>query len=115
YSRFGDAPIKGNIFQLKNQGTQFNSVTEFKTNTWYHLAIVNDGTKIRFYINGRLDIEIDSPGRVTNLGKDKFHFGNTDYLRANVMVSEMRFWTKAISQTQIKNNMFAINPKTEGL
>ena len=115
YSRFGDAPIKGTIFQLKNQGTQFNSVTEFKTNTWYHLAIVNDGTKIKFYINGRLDIEIDSPGKVTNLGKDKFNFGNTDYLRANVMVSEMRFWTKAISQTQIQNNMFAINPKTEGL
>lgn len=115
YSRFGDAPIKGTIFQLKNQGTQFNSVTEFKPNTWYHLAIVNDGTKIKFYINGRLDIEIDSPGEVTNLGKDKFHFGNTDYLRANVMVSEMRFWTKPISQTQIQNNMFAINPKAEGL
>ncbi|WGQ11559.1 DUF1735 and LamG domain-containing protein [Pedobacter gandavensis] len=115
YSRFGDAPIKGSIFQCKNQGTQFNSVTEFKPNTWYHLAIVNDGVKIRFYINGRLDIEIDSPGKITNLARNKFGFGNTDYLKANVLVSEMRFWTKAISQTQIQNNMFAINPKTEGL
>lgn len=115
YSRFGDAPIKGSIFQCKNQGTQFNSVTEFKPNTWYHLAIVNDGVKIRFYINGRLDIEIDSPGKITNLARNKFSFGNTDYLKANVLLSEMRFWTKAISQTQIQNNMFAINPKTEGL
>lgn len=115
YSRFGDAPIKGSIFQCKNQGTQFNSNTEFKKNTWYHLAIVNDGSKIKFYINGKLDIQIDSPGKITNLSKDKFSFGNKDYLKANVMVSELRFWTKAINQTQIVNNMFAVNPKSDGL
>lgn len=115
YTRFGDAPIKGNIFQIKNQGTQMNSNMEFSVNTWYHLAVVCDGATLSLYVNGELDNQIAVTGKVTNLGKDKFSFGNTDYLRANVKVSELRFWTKAISQTQIKENMYAIDPTTEGL
>ena len=115
YTRFGDAPIKGNIFQVKNQGTQINSNMEFSTNTWYHLAIVCDGATLSLYVNGELDNQIAVTGKVTNLEKNKFGFGNTDYLKANVKVSELRFWTKAISQTQIKENMYSIAPTTEGL
>lgn len=115
YTRFGDAPIKGNIFQVKNQGTQINSNMEFSTNTWYHLAIVCDGATLSLYVNGELDNQIAVTGKVTNLEKNKFGFGNTDYLKANVKVSELRFWTKAISQTQIKENMYSIDPTTEGL
>lgn len=115
YTRFGDAPIKGNIFQVKNQGTQINSNMEFSTNTWYHLAIVCDGATLSLYVNGELDNQIAVTGKVTNLEKNKFGFGNTDYLIANVKVSELRFWTKAISQTQIKENMYSIDPTTEGL
>lgn len=115
YTRFGDAPIKGNIFQVKNQGTQINSNMEFSTDTWYHLAIVCDGATLSLYVNGELDNQIAVTGKVTNLEKNKFGFGNTDYLKANVKVSELRFWTKAISQTQIKENMYSIDPTTEGL
>ena len=115
YTRFGDAPIKGNIFQVKNQGTQINSNMEFSTNTWYHLAIVCDGATLSLYVNGELDNQIAVTGKVTNLEKNKFGFGNTDYLKANVKVSELRFSTKAISQTQIKENMYSIDPTTEGL
>ena len=115
YTRFGDAPIKGNIFQVKNQGTQINSNMEFSTNTWYHLAIVCDGATLSLYVNGELDNQIAVTGKVTNLEKNKFGFGNTDYLKANVKVSELRFWTKAISQTQIKEKMYSIDPTTEGL
>ena len=93
YTRFGDAPIKGNIFQVKNQGTQINSNMEFSTNTWYHLAIVCDGATLSLYVNGELDNQIAVTGKVTNLEKNKFGFGNTDYLKANVKVSELRFWT----------------------
>ena len=115
YTRFGDAPIKGNIFQVKNQGTQINSNMEFSTNTWYHLAIVCDGATLSLYVNGELDNQIAVTGKVTNLEKNKFGLGKTEYLKAIVKVSELRFWTKAISQTQIKENMYSIDPTTEGL
>lgn len=115
YTRFGDASVVGNSLQIKNQGSQFNSNMLFDVNTWYHIAFVNDGEKLTMYINGVKDSEMTTPGKITNLGKDKFNFGNTDYLVANVKVSEIRFWTKAISATQIQNNMFNIDPQTDGL
>lgn len=115
YTRFGDASVVGNSLQVKNQGSQFNSNMLFDINTWYHIAFVNDGEKLTMYINGVKDSEMTTPGKITNLGKDKFQFGNTDYLKANVKVSEIRFWTKAISATQIQNNMFNIDPQTDGL
>lgn len=115
YTRFGDAPIKGNIFQVKNQGSQMNSNTEFSMDKWYHIALVCDASYIYMYINGELDNQLAVTGKVTNLSKDKFNFGNTSYLVANAMVSEVRFWTKALSQVQIKENMYSVDPASDGL
>ncbi len=115
YIRFGDAPIKGNILQIKTQGTQMNSKMEFKVSTWYHLAFVCTGNTLSLYVNGQLDNSMTMPGKTVFLGVDGCQMGNTDYLRANVMVSEFRLWNVARSQREILNNMYVINPKTEGL
>lgn len=115
YTRFGDAQVEGNKIQIKNQGSQFNSNAIFATNTWYHIAFVCNGSKITLYINGAKDSELAVSGKATDLLKNNFRFGNTEHLKADVKVSELRFWTKAISATQIMNNMFSIDPKTEGL
>ena len=114
YTRFGDAPIEGNRLQIKTQGTQMNSKQLFNANQWYHLAFVCTGTKLYLYVNGALDNSMDLPGKATNLS-NRFNFGNTDYLKANVKVSELRFWTVARSQAQIANNMYACDAKSTGL
>ena len=118
YTRFGDTTTEGNRLQAKNQDSQMNTNMLFNTDTWYHLAFVNDGTKLTIYVNGVKDSEKTMKGIVTNLGKNKSSFGNPDdrqYLVANVKVSELRFWTKAITPTQILNNMFNVNPESDGL
>lgn len=115
YTRFGDAPLEGNRLQIKTQGTQMNSNMKFEANHWYHLAFVCSGTRLSLYVDGQLDNAMDLPGKVTNLGKDKCVFGNQDYLRADVMVSELRLWKRALSQMEISNNMYALDPTTEGL
>lgn len=114
YTRFGDAPIEGNRLQIKTQGTQMNSKQLFNENQWYHLAFVCTGTKLYLYVNGALDNSMDLPGKATNLS-NRFNFGNTDYLKADVKVSELRFWTVARSQAQIANNMYACDAKSTGL
>lgn len=114
YTRFGDAPIEGNRLQIKTQGTQMNSKQLFNANQWYHLAFVCTGTKLYLYVNGALDNSMDLPGKATNLS-NRFNFGNTDYLKANVKVSELRFWTVARTQAQIANNMYACDAKSTGL
>ncbi len=116
YIRFGDAPIAGNILQVKTLGTQINCPTPFNAKQWYHLAFVCDGPKLTIYINGKVDAVLDLPNRPISLSANKFGIcGGGTYLKAEVMMSELRFWTKAISQTQIQNNMFVTNPQSEGL
>ena len=114
YMRFGDAPIEGNRLQVKTQGTQINSNTLFDANKWYHIAAVCEGTKLSLYVNGKLDNSIDLPGKVVNLS-NSWRMGNQDYLKANVMLSEVRFWTKSRSASEISNNMYSCNPKSDGL
>lgn len=114
YTRFGDAPIEGNRLQVKTQGTQMNSRTLFDANKWYHIAFVCTGSSLYLYINGVLDNWMSLPGNVTNIS-NAMGFGNQDYLKADVKVSELRFWTKARTQAQIQNNMYACDPTSEGL
>ena len=114
YTRFGDAPIEGNRLQIKTQGTQMNSKMLFDAKKWYHIAFVCTGTKLYLYVNGVLDNSMSLPGNATNIASP-INFGNTDYLRADVKVSELRFWTKARTQAQVLNNMYACDPKSDGL
>ncbi len=114
YTRFGDAPIEGNRLQIKTQGSQLNSNQLFEAGKWYHLAFVCEGTKLSLYVNGKLDSSMDLPGKVVNLGNTML-FGATDYLKANVQVSELRFWTKARTQNEIANDMYVCDPQSDGL
>lgn len=115
YIRFGDGPIPGNILQVKTQGTQINCSTKFKNNQWYHLAFVCNGVKLTVYVNGNVDVILDLPNKPLRLVKESFGICNGDWMVTNAMFSEVRFWTTAISQSQIQNNMYAINPNSEGL
>lgn len=115
YTRFGDAFIEGDKFQVKTQGTQMNSNTRFTENRWYHIAVVCASTKLYLYVDGNLDNSMDLPGTTTNLASSSFAIGNTDYLKANLMMSEVRFWTVARTQAEIENNMYSIAPDTQGL
>lgn len=97
YIRFGDAFLEGNRLQIKNKA-QLESNMHFNINTWYHIAFVNDGTKITLYVNGVKDSETATKGQAVHLDKDNFTFGAAgQYMVSNVKVSELRFWIKPIS------------------
>ena len=114
YIRFGDAPIEGNRLQIKTQGSQMNSNMLFEENKWYHIAWVCSGTKLELFVDGKLDNTIDLPGVITNIDK-RIKIGNTDYLVADMKLSEMRIWKRALTQREVANNMYATNPESDGL
>lgn len=114
YTRFGDAAIEGNRLQIKTQGSQLNSKQLFKTNTWYHLAFVCEGTKLSIYVNGKLDSSMDLPGKVVNLS-NIMRFASATHFVSNVKVSELRLWTKARTQNEIINDMYECDPSSDGL
>lgn len=120
FSRFGDAPIEGNRMNIKAQGGQLNSNTQFAAGKWYHVAIVSNGSSLKLYVNGVLDKSEAVSGKPVHIKADNWWFGNHDgerfqYLKANVKVSELRIWSKALSQPQIANNMYGTDLTTEGL
>ena len=115
YTRFGDAPIEGNRLQIKTQGLQMNSAKFFEEDKWYQIAGVFTSSKLYLFVDGKLDNSIDVPGKVTNLSKTKCKIGNTEYLKADVQMSEFRLWKRALSQREIANNLYATDPHSNAL
>lgn len=118
YARFGDAGKDFNMLQIKTQGTQYESKTRFEANKWYHIAIVGNSSSMTLYVDGVIDGTLNLSGSASwNIAKDNVTLigsGATWFVN-HCMLSEFRFWTKAISQSQIQNYMYAIDPETPGL
>lgn len=112
FSRFGDVMIDADQYQVKVQGNPCNSKTHFKSDEWYHIAGVCDGSKFHLYINGVEDNSIPYDGATIAL--DDFYFGWTGIYHT-FRLSELRLWKRALSDTEIKNNKYAVNPDSEGL
>ena len=111
-------------FQIKNQGQSYDAKTSFQNNIWYHIACVNDngaGT-MSIYVNGVLDSRFSNAKASTTVDSTSprgFRFcgesDNDSYMRSNVQASEVRFWSVARTEAQIRNNMYGIAPDTNGL
>jgi len=107
--RFGDGGLAPNkvqfVLQIGASQTKLDGATELAVNTWYHLAGVYDGSKMKIYINGKLDISKDQTGDITsdaafniasNSGSERFLDGSMD---------EVRVWLTARTASEIRENM----------
>ncbi|MBE6302572.1 MAG: hypothetical protein E7089_01385, partial [Bacteroidales bacterium] len=77
------------------------------TSKWYHIAIVIDGNKLVFYVNGVKRGQLTSPNYsgLTNFGN--LEFGKTGENQWwNGGLDEIRVWKKARTQAEIKQNMY---------
>lgn len=115
---------KWDKFQIKNQGKSYDAQTSFKNDVWYHIACVNDNAAgtMSIYVNGVLDSKFPNAQistTVNSSSKRGFRFcgenDNDSYMRSNVQASEIRFWTVARTEAQIKNNMYGVDAKSLGL
>lgn len=113
--RFGDVTIKPNQIQLAGGGYPVTGKTEFETNKWYHVAVVYDGSTIKLYVNGQLDAQTDAPRGPISLHEGGFYVGKSAGGRLlKGTISEMRVWKKALSQSEIQNNMCYVSPDKYG-
>ena len=77
------------------------------TNRWYHMAIVINGNKLTFYVNGsqRGVITSSQYSGLSNFGN--LEFGHTgDNLWWNGGLDEIRVWKKARTMEEIKRDMY---------
>lgn len=118
YIRFGDANRPYNYLQIKTLGGQVQTPADLKANQWYHWAFVYDGTTLIIYKNGEEVIKFDPPA--PKGGSVRFDYvemiSSGSWFRDNCAMSQVRLWKTAISQTQIKNNMYySVNPANTNL
>lgn len=109
FSRFGNLDHPVNQFQF-NVIQPIYAPTLFDTNKWYHVA-VTCSNKVTIYVNGIADVTVDhpEPGAVFNLREFWIKKQNPG------SICEMRIWNRVRTQMEIANNMYAVNPDSEGL
>ena len=115
--RFGDVTIEKNQLQLTAKD-QLTAATSFDTDKWYHIAAVYDGASISLYVDGVLDATkpADKRDAVNLYDGGDFNIGysyNGRYM--NGSFSEMRVWTRALSQVELESNVCYVDPGSEGL
>lgn len=106
--RFGDNGVDPDHLQANGQDIGL----KFKTNQWYHIALVVDGSKTIAYVNGKKITEFNSPGSLRT-----FYIGKSWSEGRGIVAhfSELRLWNVARTAEQIKDNMYEVNPTESGL
>ena len=99
--------------------------TIFENDNWYHIAVVYDGSKVKFYLNGELAVEKTTEGGEINLAMsygghgwdDTFAIGRSygSHWTYKGCVSECRIWNVDRTQSQLQDGMCYVSPTSDGL
>jgi DUF1680 family protein len=98
---------KGQVFaRIENAGQGASTAgVALEANQWHHVAAVKEGSRLRFYIDGKLRGDASAPAnlstssRVVALGGNPKYAGN-EFLRARL--ADFRFYGRALEQREIQ-------------
>ncbi|CEJ68190.1 Endo-beta-N-acetylglucosaminidase H precursor [Chryseobacterium oranimense G311] len=109
FLRLGDANIANNklqfVLSINNVQQKLTAATALNANTWYHVAATYDGSTMKIYINGVLDASKSQTGSVNSNGVFNVGYLYNTSRNFNGKVDEVRVWKRALSQTEISQNM----------
>lgn len=107
FGRFGEFDHPVDELQIKFNNMPYYSPTKFQANVWHHIAFSYDGSSFRIYKDGKLDLTVGvSAGIVVSWKSLTFKAKS---------ISEYRLWSCVRTESEIANNMYAVNPDTEHL
>lgn len=97
---------------------QTPDICKIEDNKIYHIAMVYDGTSLKFYRNGYLMSQVAASGNLyqnsyhTRIGYYAYEYWNTQFFG---FINEVRIWNVARSQSEIRSNMNTSlpNPTTQ--
>lgn len=89
------------------KGTRNMQTIKPELEEWHHVASTYDGEKVRQYIDGELDVEIDAPaGNITSVDA-VFRIGKSQTNLGSMIgfVDEVAVYNRALSADEIKQDM----------
>ena len=98
------------LMEVGTSGYVCTGTTSLQLNTWYHLAVVRNGTSLKLYVNGLLEGSITIPANaaINNTGLNMtigaFGLNGHPSFFANMSIDELRLWNRALCQAEIQNN-----------
>lgn len=107
--RLGDAGHPADrvqfILYIGSSHIKLNGQRALLPNTWYHIAATYDGSFMRIYINGNLDVQQAQTGNFT--ANTQFNIGQNYSAdrTTNGRIEEVSVFKSALSQTTIRNWM----------
>jgi hypothetical protein len=122
--RFGDVSCDNDQLQMAgatigDKRYPMTTSTHFSVHQWYHVAIVYDGTTLTLYVNGEKDTFTGTAGGTINLNDEYcggFHLGFSERGRKlNGYISEARVWNRALTPTELQDNICYVDPTSNGL
>ena len=116
--RFGEGTDEPNQLHVTTKQGKMSSNTRFALNTWYAVALVNDGSTLTLYINGEKDNSMSVAPYEYSLYGVQIGMPSSGYQSSQLFygrLSEMRLWTRALSAREIKANVCGVDPSTNGL
>jgi len=75
--------------------------THLDKNQWYHVAVVWDGSVMRSYVNGVLDLVDDSSGKIASGADINLRISHTSSC-FNGIIDEVRIYNRALSSEEIR-------------
>ncbi|XZF13869.1 endo-beta-N-acetylglucosaminidase [Chitinophagaceae bacterium MMS25-I14] len=117
--RFGDAGLDSNklqfVLSIGGNTQKLAANTACAANQWYRVTGTYDGTTMKLYINGQLNITMPVTGAVSANGT--FYIGrNWDDTRIlNGYIDEVRAWKKALSAAEIAADTCSVSPAATSL
>ncbi len=120
--RVGDVSAANNQLQEAGAGLSLSSNFFFTTGVWHHVAVTYGNNTISIYVDGKLDVSMERT-KVVNLGYQmsptapSFCIGiSVDANRTfNGYISEARVWNRALTATELENNLCYVDPLSPGL
>ncbi|MCL8536358.1 glycosyl hydrolase family 18 protein [Chryseobacterium gallinarum] len=113
FLRLGDGNLANNKLQfvvsINNVQQKLASTTALSANTWYHVAATYDGATMKLYINGVLDASKAQAGNVNSNGAFNVGYLYNVSRNFNGKIDEVRVWKRALSQTEISQNMCGVS------
>ena len=91
--------------------TSLDTGVSIQVNQWVHLVYTYDGSNMKFFVDGEEEFSSTQSGSLQYTGSPNFEIGRNISAYAPIKVGQVRLYSTALSQAQIRQNFNFTKPK----